>query len=236
MTTFNILVAYTTDCVDWQQQELLPIETMSKEDLHSNIYESIDEMNGAFRNSSIDLEGKIVAIEAINTYVVNGQSVPMACDQYKQELLQGSQFQQVFELRAKHKADVIMLVIGDHSTVGDPCGGALPATKKNEAFVVIPHRKLLTEYIPAHEIAHLFGAKHEQGSDLHTQDDGDTAHGHFTQEWRTIMCYELKWKTKVIQYFSNPNVSFKGEPTGTTKANNAARILENAPTIIGLRD
>ena len=65
----------------------------------------------------------------------------------------------------------------------------------------------------AHEIGHNLGADHnkEQGKNIH-HDDG---HGHFIRGgYRTIMAYYKPGYNKWINYFSNPEVSYLGSPTG----------------------
>ena len=65
----------------------------------------------------------------------------------------------------------------------------------------------------AHEIGHNLGADHnkEQGKNIH-HDDG---HGHFIRGgYRTIMAYCKPGYNKWINYFSNPEVSYLGSPTG----------------------
>ena len=79
----------------------------------------------------------------------------------------------------------------------------------------------------AHEIGHNLGADHnkEQGKNIH-HDDG---HGHFIRGgYRTIMAYSKPGYNKWINYFSNPEVSYLGSPTGVYgEANNAAVIMKN---------
>lgn len=231
---FNVLAVFTPDAVT---------EDMSRRELAESIAQAMDEMNEAFTNSGIDVQGALTTIAPTHAYLFEGQTVSPPVDRYKAELLkEGGQFDDVHQLRARHNAHVVLFVTGTDGG-GDPEGGALPATNKREAFVIVPANKLLGQYTPAHEIGHLFGAKHDAGGfGLHPKaKDGEFAHGHVTEHWRTIMSYHQMngskiWGKEVIPYFSNPNVDYQGEPTGTPQANNAAQIRDYADTLLKLPD
>src|SRR5262249_14223430 len=49
--------------------------------------------------------------------------------------------------------------------------------------------------------------------------------------YRTVMAYQPGWR---IPYFSNPNVSYLGVPTGTSTANNALTLTNSKATIAAL--
>lgn len=241
----RILAVYTLDCVVWDKQDVLEIATTGADLLAQNIYQCIDDLNAALENSEIDVYATLVKIEGNEPYVDHGQWIPTApTDVYKSELLKGrkGQFARVLDLRAYYEADIVLFVVGSASG-NAPMGGGLPARNREEAFVVVQYPKLLDEYTPAHEIAHLFGAEHDAGGyGMHPASKGphDFAHGHVTEHWRTIMAYIQRkngkpWGATVIPYFSNPDVSYQDEPTGTDVANNAAQIQAYAPTIVSFR-
>ena len=61
-------------------------------------------------------------------------------------------------------------------------------------------------------------------------------HGHVNGKWRDIMSYQQSCDGCVrIPYWSNPRVTYKGEPTGTVAADNAPVILEQAERVSNFR-
>ena len=125
-----------------------------------------------------------------------------------------------FMLRPQHEAHVVMVVVNSQCP-GDAVGGAMPATRKNQAFVVLKFNQLVLVYTPAHEIGHLFGAGHEVGPysvHNHPLEDGEFALGHVTEEWRTIMAYLNRkdgksYGAEVIPHFGDPDVQYNGTAT-----------------------
>lgn len=244
---FNVLAVYTLDCIKLPDAWVGVVPNDGVIDpwqLAADVETAIDDMNVAFRNSQIDVEAKLLKIEGNEPYFDDEVAVPVPIDEYKAALLKGNagQFKRVFDLRAENEADVILFIVGSNSG-GPPVGGGLPAKTKYEAFVVIRYDDLLREYTTAHEIGHLFGAEHDAGGyGLHPEPKtGAYAHGYVTEKWRTIMAYLQRkngqpYGAEVIQHFSNPDVLYEGQPTGTAQANNARQIREYAPTLVALRN
>ncbi len=125
---FKVLVVYTRDCAEEQHLGLEPRE------LAERIATSIDQMNEAFVNSALDVQGKLVAIEAIEPFQQDQQMIYAPLDMYKDEMLApDGQFAGVHALRAQHEAHVVMVVVNSQCP-GDAVGGAMPATRKNQEF------------------------------------------------------------------------------------------------------
>jgi hypothetical protein len=95
----------------------------------------------------------------------------------------------------------------------------------------------------AHEIGHLFGANHERcdapaiGPNCNSWDNPRNAHILVREVCRgrdsksvvknlTVLFSELD--SRQIPYYSNPNVTWVGTPTGNIKDNNASVIISNA--------
>ncbi|MEL6987981.1 MAG: reprolysin-like metallopeptidase, partial [Bacteroidota bacterium] len=84
----------------------------------------------------------------------------------------------------------------------------------------------------AHEIGHLYGAKHNtQAHDNYPIDDshGYNALINIGEDWRTVMSYRHACNCDRINYFSNPNVDYPrtGSPTGEDpNVHDAAGMIE----------
>src|SRR5206468_12067967 len=78
----------------------------------------------------------------------------------------------------------------------------------------------------AHEVGHILGARHDRSVD---PNNAPFAYGHGYingTKWRDIMSYEQGCDGCLrIPFWSNPRVTYKGEPTGTVAEDNARVIL-----------
>eukprot|EP01034_Spumella_vulgaris_P002587 gene2587-3356_t len=88
----------------------------------------------------------------------------------------------------------------------------------------------------SHEIGHIFGCRHELDADASTV---PYAYGHgyrYTgNAWCTVMALNLGESR--IMYWSNPDVSYGGQPTGTTTTANEARVInENLANVMSFRN
>lgn len=136
-------------------------------------------------------------------------------------------------LRKLHKADLVLVF--HHANLsyagkafiycGDPDYG-----RKN-AFGVVKYTSLWRYMTPVHELGHLLGAAHNPANTRGTCWQSDMRGHHFdarnsqgvTKHYGTMMSYPgIR-----IRYFSNPNVSYLGVPTGLATRNNAKAIRES---------
>ena len=89
----------------------------------------------------------------------------------------------------------------------------------------------------SHECGHLFGCDHDPnwaaGNDLpFPYSYGNRWTGNKGVQYRSIMSYA---PGAITYQFSNPNVVYKGAPTGTATANNALTINNTKATVAGFR-
>lgn len=134
-------------------------------------------------------------------------------------------------LRDALGADLVALL----ADVSDVCGVAwLFSGDPAYAFSLTSVR--CTSFTFAHEIGHNFGCCHDRdnsGGGCFTPNSyGYRFHGLSGTQWRTIMAYAPG--TRIGRY-SNPGVSFDGQPAGTTTEYNAATIPLTAPSIAAYR-
>ena len=176
------------------------------------------ETNQGYANSKIPLRAEVHCIQQAS--VNDASSSTQQINEF------GSMMGSVDALR--NTADVAILFIRQ---MGGICGRAADIysipSQNNYAFAT--KGCSLGYYSFGHEIAHLFGAGHNQ-----------EAHGGYTNSvysyghgflipggYRSIMGYNYPGHSFRVNYYSNPNVNYQGSASGTSSANNAKVISDN---------
>lgn len=138
-------------------------------------------------------------------------------------------------LRAQYSADLVVMLTDDRygSTYGivnaiGPCFSCAYA-------IVAAPRMIMPRWTFAHEVAHLFGARHNRSSNGGNDNTDICSHGwrffdNTSTERRTIMAL-LGTTGERILHFSNPNISFNGVATGTANDDNSKIIRNSGCTI-----
>ena len=143
-------------------------------------------------------------------------------------------------LRTSFQADVVVLLVDD---VYWPVAGLSPIGPpvwSHEAYNMVVASCATANYTFTHEIAHLFGCRHQYSDDNY----GPYEHAYsFTsgwwiwkKYWKTVMHNELgdDGYTRILA-FSNPNVEHWNNATGTPENNNARKLVEESITLENLR-
>ena len=135
-------------------------------------------------------------------------------------------------LRTQHKADLVSaLVPGEGSgTVGYGSVGQTSGNK-NACWTVVRAKAVGSpSYTFTHEVGHNLGGGHSDGGGGEGTAKGLRFTGTDDKDYRTVMAYQ---PGICVQHFSNPAKSYKGKPTGTDSANNAATITKIGPKVSG---
>lgn len=214
--TSRVLIAYTTAAANAVGNTL----TMSQ-----NV---ITDANSSYINSSITPRLQLAYVTTV-AYTESG-SFQTDLDR----LVNGNDgfMDQIHGLRNGSGSDFVILIIDDTSSCG--LADAIYANE-NEAFAVVAESCMLGNHSFAHEIGHLQGGRHDPFVDNNTS---PFAYGHgFTHpdlnppdSWRTIMAYNNACTTQGftctrIQFWSNPNVIYRGDAMGTAQTEDNHRVL-----------
>ena len=190
-------------------------------DLNMAAQSYIDATNEAFTNSSA---GSAVELAYVGTTTVNNNS-PLS-DAVITQLKNPTDgyFDEMFALRRQYAADFCVLIAG----ITDNCGqaGGISADYAS-AFVTVSPNCALTLFTFPHELAHLYGCRHDLANDPNTTIAYAHGYRNTSENWRTIMAYQPNIR---INYFSNPAVMYTGvnaagTTMGTAAFENNARVI-----------
>jgi hypothetical protein len=142
-------------------------------------------------------------------------------------------FAGVRQLRNEKRADVVALIVDDPSGCGLSTRVGADA---EEAYVVVHHSCAALTYSIAHEIGHIIGARHDKALDANTA-PLPYGHGYVNgTKWRDIMSYKASCDgCPRVPIWSNPTMTFRGDPAGTLDADNARVLLERAERVSKFR-
>ncbi|CAM9269926.1 unnamed protein product [Ectocarpus sp. 8 AP-2014] len=202
--------------------------------LLTRIVEGMVTLNQAITNSAIaNLEYRLVRAEELPysqmEYDPNADTISTAPELYTM-----ASNTDVHDLRDDYQADLVQMVGYFPGT----CGIAFDFTGNDALGYSLVDSNCFDNLSHTHEIAHNMGCHHDRdNSDV----DTDYSHGWRyctgTVTYRTIMSYSSNGCSGVsrVNYFSNPDVSLGGEPTGTATNDNARCIEDSMEAVAEFR-
>ena len=219
----RVLVLYTTNAKN------------SVSNIKNTIQTAVALTNQSFINSQINYR-----IELVYAGLTNYTESGFTTDLSRFRISGDGYIDEVHTLRNKYSADVCVLLIKDP----EYCGLApkpVTGVTAYEAFCVVSTHStcMTTNYSFAHEIGHLLGCDHDP-SNVNGFSFFAYGHGYVnpSKTWRTIMAYQPNSFDNChrLLYWSNPNVTYGGEPMGTVATYDNARVWnERSNTIMAFR-
>ena len=219
MITIDLMLLYTKNAVDHyigKPADLLALV--------------IDEANESFQRSGLgNISLRLVHTQLIDYDETGGQHFD-----HLYRFVDGvGPFKDVRKLRDEKRADIVGLILDSPSG----CGlSTRVGAESDEAFFIAHHSCAGNTYTIVHEIGHILGARHDRSVDANEAPFA-YAHGYVNgTKWRDIMSYkESCGSCPRIPYWSNPRITYEGEPTGTAASDNARVILEQAERVSKFR-
>lgn len=164
----------------------------------------------------------------------------------------------VMALRNAAGADIVALISGDdYFVVTDSTGvdsteidtsdirgivaGILPS--EDSAYLIVEHGTATSYHTFAHEVAHIFGCRHQVANPAGDDEPGNM-HGYqfnigtkWCKKMRKTIMHRVYTGDHRITHYSNPGVTYAGENTGTiSRENNAQQLRSAACTVAAFRD
>ena len=199
IVTFSVMFYYTAE-----------FEAITA-DIQGFIAQVIDITNQGFINSNIPVRATAFCIEKAT---ISDAQADMNLDALK--YMKGS------PEATLNSADAATLLVA-HSN--HYCGVAWLHPAYKEWSFSNNVKSCVSTYVVAHELGHNFGCHHDLESTGGQNWVDSAGFGHFIEGGaRTIMAYYKRGYSKV-NYFSNPDVSYQGQPTGVAGVTNNAAVI-----------
>lgn len=206
------------------------------------IYRAVADTNDALVNSQINLSLELADV-AQTSYFESGT---YATDLTRLKKPSDGYMDDAASLRDTYGADLVCLFVGSMQASGIIGLGYImnnlsAADNANWGFTEVDiNTACAPTYTLAHELGHNFGAVHDHDHSDGTGVFGDS-YGYRYQGsdgvwYHDIMSYDGSDTDVTIPYYSNPNVSYKGSPTGLPGYSNVARTINaSAPFVANYR-
>ncbi len=200
------------------------------------IESAISDANNAYENSGIPLELTLVHTREMD-YPESGNT---DTDLTRLQDSTDEIIDEVHDYRDQYGADIVVMLTSQTQSdqAGTVTGEAYEImADTSTAFAVLRYDFAEAPfYTLAHEVGHLQGADHNPADEINPY----KSYGHgFTYPdggWRTIMAYNQNGCCSRIEFFSTPDVTYQGDPLGTSSESDNARLLgETADIIAGFR-
>ncbi len=190
---------------------------------------AVAETNQAYLNSQAPVQLRLVGTLETAT----SESGDMSTDLGRLVSTTDGYLDEVLVEREAVGADVVSLIVhsGVHCGLGYQMGMLHPAYAEY-AFNVVKDNCATGYYSFGHEIGHNLGLSHDHAN----ADAGLFAYSYGHQAgdgaFHTIMAYSCPGGCARVQHFSNPEISYDGQPTGVLDyADNALALVDTAPLV-----
>lgn len=201
------------------------------------IYAAVADTNDALLNSRIDLSLELADVARIK-YVESGS---LDTDLTRLAVPNDGYMDSAFSRRNTYGADMVCLFVAAGDLGGlsyvmrDPTD---PANSDYAFSVIMAEQAMAPTNTLAHELGHGFGAVHDRehagsSSGVFADSHGYRYTGSDGVLYHDIMSYN---PGETIPYYSNPDVSYAGEPTGRVGYSNVAGTINaTAPLVANYR-
>lgn len=200
--------------------------------IQSKIMSALVAANQAYLNSKIDLSLNLVGMALTNYTETNSMGTTRtrlvsATDGYMDE---------VHALRNQYAADLVVLISTDTNYCGLSAVMKAVSTSFAPYALAVVRDGCLSAGSFAHEIGHMQGNEHDPDNAVGYYGAYPDSYGYrVCGKFRDIMSYSCSGEPRVA-YFSNPNITYLGYPTGITGSNDTARSMNiTAPTVANFR-
>ena len=199
----SILVYYTLEFRD------------ATSDIQGFVNQAIAETNQGYANSQIPLVAEVFCTK--EAHVRDSEDGLQQLEDFSRML--GT-------VRAlRNSADIAILLVKDSSYCG--VASTIHSIPSGNNYAWVHKGCALGYYSFGHEIGHLFGAGHNR--EVYLQNRA-FFYGHgflIPNGYRSIMSYHDPNHRRRVNHYSNPDVSYNGNPTGKWTSNNAKVIINN---------
>lgn len=188
---------------------------------------AVDAANTAYANSQITQRLRLVHTQEVTYNEASGD--------YYNHLDWVTADPAVAALRNAYRADLVDLLVQD----GEFCGlgwlmNNVSSSFAGSGFTVTTRTCAVGNLSFAHELGHNMGAQHDP-SNAGSSPSYPYSYGHFINGlYRTVMSYNTQCPSGCtrVAYFSNPDVSYLGQPTGIANARDNHRTLNNTAAVV----
>src|SRR6185503_1167279 len=197
---------------------------------------AVDEANLAYENSLVNMRLRLVYRTEID-YQETGE-IEEDLEELEKDEPEHAEIQLIHTLRARYRADLVCLIT---ETTGGPLGLAnlmrdVNVNFSRYAFSVVQRQYANGYQLLAHELGHNMGCQHDRAAGTGPGAFGYSYARRFTLENLTYHTVMAPQPGLPIPFFSNPEVTFRGVPTGvaeqfTNSANNAKTLNQTAETV-----